>query len=64
VLVRARSELEVARGWSAADDAALQRAARQPAVDISSTVLRGRRAADIDARCRFLGCVVPRSAPA
>ncbi len=61
------SDLETAAGWSAADDRALQAAARAPPRAAGApppAALRNRRREEVEARCAYLGCVVPRVAAA
>ena len=59
---RGKRELEVARGWSSGDDRVLQAAARDPPSPGAqlATALRGRTQLQVENRCHFLGCVVPR----
>jgi hypothetical protein len=61
------SELEDAQhGWSASEDAALLACAREAAPAAAGAAARydGRRAAEVAARCHFLGCVLPRGVAA
>ena len=64
-LSKGQRDIEVAsRGWSAADDRALLAAARGDGrgegAGALPGALRGRRAEEVEARCSYLGCVVPR----
>ena len=61
-LSKGRRELEVARGWSATDDRVLQATAREPPPQGAPlpSALRGRKQEQVEQRCHFVGCVLPR----